>query len=70
MDDRRSFLKRFWLGVAIIPNNRPDDLLTQNFKAYMSAPVHYRSLQLAALNNFDTLWNAFQQAGRSSRGLQ
>lgn len=30
----------------------------QNLQAYMSAPVHYRSLQLAALNNFDTGWKA------------
>jgi hypothetical protein len=48
--------------VATQIDNRLGDLLTQNFNAYMSAPVHYRSLQLAALNNFDTLWNAFQQA--------
>lgn len=34
----------------------------QNLDHYMSAPVHYRSLQLAALNNFDTGWNAMYKA--------
>ncbi len=28
----------------------------------MSAPVHYQSMQAAALNNFDTAWNALVQA--------
>jgi hypothetical protein len=37
-------------------------ILQQNFDTYMSAPVHYRSLQVAALNNFDTVWAAMVQA--------
>jgi hypothetical protein len=36
--------------------------LQQNFDTYMGAPVHYRALQLAALNNFDTAWQALTQA--------
>jgi hypothetical protein len=36
--------------------------LKQNLAAYMSAPVHYASLQAAALNNVDTLFAALQQA--------
>lgn len=34
----------------------------QNLDHYMQAPVHYKSLQLAALNNFDTGWNALYKA--------
>lgn len=36
--------------------------LKQNLAAYMSAPVHYASLQQAALNNVDTLFAALNQA--------
>lgn len=37
-------------------------LAQKNLQAYMSSPVHYASLQAAALNNFDTLLNALQTA--------
>ena len=36
--------------------------LQPNLAAYMAAPVHYASLQAAALNNFQTAWNALEQA--------
>lgn len=42
--------------------NQVGALLQQNFDAYMSAPVHYQSLQAAALNNYDTAWNALVKA--------
>jgi hypothetical protein len=42
--------------------NEVGDALTQNLEHYMSAPVHYRSLQAAALNNFDTAWHALTVA--------
>lgn len=42
--------------------NKIGDLQNQNLNAYMSSPIHYRSLQLAALNNFDTLVAALRQA--------
>src|SRR5882672_450013 len=37
------------------------NLAQQNLKTYMNSPVHYASLQAAALNNFDTLMAALQQ---------
>jgi hypothetical protein len=36
--------------------NQVGDYMTQNLNAYLAAPVHYQSLQAAALNNFDTAW--------------
>jgi len=42
--------------------NKLEPVMAQNLQHYMSAPVHYRSLQQAALNNFDTAWRALQQA--------
>jgi len=51
--------------TCIIASQAADKLVAiakQNLDAYMSAPVHYKSLQLAALNNFDTLKNALQTA--------
>jgi len=36
--------------------------LKQNLAAYLNAPVHYASLQAAALNNVDTLFTALNQA--------
>ena len=36
--------------------------LKPNLEAYLAAPVHYASLQAAALNNFQTAWNALEQA--------
>jgi hypothetical protein len=42
--------------------NQVEPLLQQNLDAYMSAPIHYASLQAGALNNFAGTWNALQQA--------
>jgi hypothetical protein len=36
--------------------NQVGDYMTQNLNTYLAAPVHYASLQSAALNNFDTAW--------------
>lgn len=38
--------------------NQVGDVLTENLNQYMSAPVHYASMQAAALNNFNTAWNS------------
>lgn len=48
--------------IATQDANKIGDLQNQNLNAYMSSPVHYRSLQKAALNNFDTLVAALRQA--------
>lgn len=42
--------------------NQAEPLLLQNLQAYMSAPVHYASMQAAALNNFNLTWTALEQA--------
>jgi len=42
--------------------NQVEPALQQNLKEYLAAPVHYASLQKAALNNFDTAWSALTQA--------
>jgi hypothetical protein len=42
--------------------NEVGDYLTKNLNAYMAAPVHYRSLWLAALNNYDFGWAALAKA--------
>lgn len=42
--------------------NQVEQALQQNLSTYMSAPVHYASAQAAALNNFQTAWNALTQA--------
>ena len=42
--------------------NQAEPLLQQNLDNYMSAPVHYASMQAAALNNFDLTWNALTSA--------
>src|SRR5271155_605073 len=42
--------------------NQVEPVLQQNLSNYMSAPVHYASLQAAALNNFTTAWSALTQA--------
>lgn len=42
--------------------NQAEPLLLQNLQQYMSAPVHYQSLQQAALNNFNLTWNALVSA--------
>jgi hypothetical protein len=48
--------------VATQDANKIGALLDQNQAAYMNAPVHYKSLQAAALNNITTLAAALQQA--------
>ncbi len=42
--------------------NQIEAQLLQNLNTYMSAPVHYASMQAAALNTFDTTWAALMQA--------
>jgi len=42
--------------------NQTETLWQQNLETYMNAPVHYASLQAAALNNFDTIANALYTA--------
>lgn len=42
--------------------NQVGDLLTQNLQTYLAAPVHYASLQQAALQNFDNAWAQLEQA--------
>ena len=42
--------------------NQVGTYLQQNLQHYMSSPVHYASLQAAALNNFDTAITAILQA--------
>jgi len=42
--------------------NQAEPLLLQNLQAYLSAPVHYASLQAGALNNFELTWNALVSA--------
>jgi hypothetical protein len=42
--------------------NQVGGVMNQNVTQYLAAPVHYQSLQAAALNNFDTAWAALVQA--------
>ena len=42
--------------------NQVGSALQQNLQQYLSSPVHYQSLQTAALNNFQTAWTALTQA--------
>jgi hypothetical protein len=42
--------------------NQVGEALAENLNQYMAAPVHYKSLQAGALNNFDTAWRALTQA--------
>lgn len=42
--------------------NQAESALQQNVQHYLSSPVHYYSLQLAALNNFDTVATAMHKA--------
>ena len=41
--------------------NQVSAALTTNLQQYLAAPVHYASLQMAALNNFNTAWAALTQ---------
>ena len=49
--------------------NQVEPLLLQNLNTYLAAPVHYASLQAAAINNFQTAWNALV-TGCSAQALQ
>lgn len=42
--------------------NQVEQILQQNVQNYIAAPVHYASLQAAALNNFSTAWSALEAA--------
>jgi hypothetical protein len=42
--------------------NQVEPVLKQNLQQYLAAPVHYKSLQTAALNNFGTAWAALDKA--------
>jgi hypothetical protein len=42
--------------------NQVEPILDQNLQTYMSAPVHYASLQAAAVNNFNTAWSSLVSA--------
>jgi hypothetical protein len=42
--------------------DRVEPILRQNLDNYLSAPVHYYSMQQAALNNFDFAWAALSKA--------
>lgn len=48
--------------IASADANKLEPLLGQNRDAYLASPVHYASMQAAALNNFDTIWNALKTA--------
>ncbi len=48
--------------IASQDANKYGDLMTQNLNAYLSSPIHYASLQTAALNNFDALWAVLSRA--------
>lgn len=37
-------------------------VLDKNLSAYLGSPIRYKSMQAAALNNFDTAWAAITQA--------
>jgi hypothetical protein len=41
--------------------NQVEPVLLQNLQQYLAAPVHYASLQAAALNNFNTAWQGLVQ---------
>jgi hypothetical protein len=41
--------------------NDAEPILQQNVAHYFSSPVRYKSMQLAALNNYDTIWAAVQK---------
>lgn len=42
--------------------NKVGNYLTQQLTAYMGSPVHYKSMQTAYLNTFDTAWQALMNA--------
>lgn len=48
--------------IAAQDADKAQQLLVNNLNQYMSQPIHYKSLQLAAANNAQTLFNALHQA--------
>jgi len=48
--------------IASNDANKYEPYLQQNLQVYLSSPIHYASLQAAALNNFDTIWTALRTA--------
>lgn len=42
--------------------NQIEPILNNNVTTYLQSPIHYASMQAAALNNFDTAWAALTQA--------
>jgi hypothetical protein len=42
--------------------NQVEPILDQNLQQYMTAPIHYASLQAAAINNFQTAWTGLTSA--------
>lgn len=46
-------------------DNQVEPILLQNLQHYMAASPRYRSIQQAALNNFDTMWAAYVKAEQS-----
>jgi hypothetical protein len=48
--------------VASQVADKVEPLLRQNLDNYINAPVHYASMQAAALNNFDFAWAALSKA--------
>jgi hypothetical protein len=42
--------------------NQVEPVLKQNLQTYLAAPVHYQSMQAAALNTFQTAWNSLDAA--------
>jgi hypothetical protein len=45
--------------------NQVEPQLLTNLQTYLAAPIHYASLQAAAVNNFNTAWNALSAACQS-----
>lgn len=54
-------------ATTIVNNIEP--ILLQNLGAYLAAPVHYASLQAAAINNFNIAWNGVLAACGPSANL-
>lgn len=50
--------------------NQIEAILQQNLQKYLGSPVRYKSLQLAALNNFDVAWAALYKACSNQALLQ
>jgi hypothetical protein len=48
--------------IASNDANKYEPILLQNLNAYLQSPIHYTSMQTAALANFDAVWGALTQA--------